>query len=277
MDNNSKHQERTYKVDECCTFRKTKETFGGLSNMASGFPIRVNGIDILTSEALYQALRFPHLPEIQQKIIEQKSPMAAKMVSKPYRKESRPDWDKVRNDIMYWCLRVKLAQNFYSFGKLLASTEDKDIVENSAKDKYWGAVIDKKNESLLIGINALGRLLMLLRKKYYSENRLDLLKVEPLKIPDFILFYNPIKVVDERKNFLYDLAHKWGFSSKVIQKIPKEESMNQNAEISTKTETNLKKGLVDMSSENNEDKITDENKQNNDKEVGNSQGRLFPE
>ena len=36
---------------------KTKEVFGGLSNMASGYPLQINGVCILTTEALYQACR----------------------------------------------------------------------------------------------------------------------------------------------------------------------------------------------------------------------------
>ncbi|MFH1118239.1 MAG: NADAR family protein [Bacteroidota bacterium] len=205
----NKSQERTYKYMESCVFRKTKELFGGLSNMASGFPLSVNGIYVLTSEALYQACRFPHLPDIQKKIIGEKSPMSAKMVGKPFRSDSRPDWDSVRNEIMYWCLRVKLAQNFISFGQLLASTESKPIVEDSNKDKYWGAVKDKEDESILVGVNALGRLLMKLRKEYYSENRLDLLYVEPLNLPNFLLYHNPIQVVDERQKFLDILHRTW--------------------------------------------------------------------
>ena len=66
--------------------------------MASGFPIRINGVRVLTSEALYQACRFPHRPEVQRLIIEQTSPMTAKMKGKPYRDDSRPDWDSVRRE-----------------------------------------------------------------------------------------------------------------------------------------------------------------------------------
>ena len=220
----NKNQERNYKYSESCVFRKTKESFGGLSNMASGFPLKVNGIFILTSEALYQACRFPHLPDVQKKIIGEKSPMSAKMVGKPFRSNSRPDWDNVRNEIMYWCLRVKLAQNFFSFGQLLASTDNKPIVEDSNKDRYWGAVKDKDNETTLTGVNALGRWLMKLRKEYYSENRLDLLFVEPLNIPNFILYHNTIQVVDERQKFLDTLAKSWRISptttiSKVESKV----------------------------------------------------------
>src|SRR5690606_37437152 len=107
----------------------TNEVFGGLSNMAGGFPLRVNGIRILTSEALYQACRFPKRPDVQRLIIGENSPMTAKMKSKPYRQDTRPDWDQVRVKIMRWCLRVKLAQNWHKFSELLLATGDKPIVE----------------------------------------------------------------------------------------------------------------------------------------------------
>jgi ribA/ribD-fused uncharacterized protein len=137
MEVNKKNELKVYNANESCIFRKTKEMFGGLSNMASGYPLTVNGIHILTSEALYQACRYPHLPDIQEKIIREKSPMAAKMVGKPYRNNSRPDWDETRVKIMSWCIRIKLAQNYTEFGKLLESTLDKYIVEDSHKDDFW--------------------------------------------------------------------------------------------------------------------------------------------
>jgi ribA/ribD-fused uncharacterized protein len=181
---------RTYQRNECITFRKTKEAFGGLSNMAGGYPLNVNGIHILTSEALYQACRFPHLPDVQKLIIAQNSPMTAKMKSKPYRDQSRLDWDAIRIKIMRWCLRVKLLQNWNKFGDLLLSTEDKPIVEDSHKDDFWGAIpIDSEK---LVGVNALGRLLMELREELRTNpNSLQL--VEVLNIPDFLLLRQSIK------------------------------------------------------------------------------------
>ena len=114
----SSDQVRTYTRAESVVFLKTAEPFGGLSNMARGYPIRVNGIRILTSEALYQACRFPHLPDVQRMIIGENSPMTAKMKSKPHRKDTRPDWDRVRVKVMRWCLRMKLAQNWASFSEI---------------------------------------------------------------------------------------------------------------------------------------------------------------
>src|SRR4051812_5074813 len=110
-------QERTYDRANSVVFLKTDGPFGGLSNMAGRFPLQVQGTRFYTSEALYQACRFPHLPEVQRLIIGQASPMTAKMKSKPHRKNSRPDWDRVRVKVMRWCLRVKLVQNWAKFSE----------------------------------------------------------------------------------------------------------------------------------------------------------------
>ena len=187
---------RTYLRSECVVFRKTKELFGDLSNMAAGYSLKINGTRILTSEALYQACRFPHRPEIQRLIVQQASPMTAKMKTKPYRNDSRPDWDAVRIKIMRWCLRVKLAQNWSEFGRILRATQDRAIVEDSRKDDFWGAkAVDDKT---LVGANVLGRLLMELREDLKGPNSESLRKVLPLNIPDFCLFGEPIGVVEDK-------------------------------------------------------------------------------
>jgi ribA/ribD-fused uncharacterized protein len=178
-------QTRTYERSKSIVFQKTKEAFGGLSNMAGGFPLYVNGLCILTSEALYQSCRFPHRPELQRLIIEQSSPMTAKMKSKPYRNDSRPDWEKVRIKIMRWCLHVKLAQNWSLFNELLLQTGEHPIVEESRRDDFWGA--KPKDEQTLIGVNCLGRLLMELREEIKSSTEASMMQVEPLTIQDFLL------------------------------------------------------------------------------------------
>lgn len=187
-------QIRTYQRAGSVVVYKTKEDFGGLSNMASGYPLQVNGVRILTAEALYQACRFPLMPEVQREIIGQHSPMTAKMKSKPHRKYTRPDWDDVRFKIMRWCLRVKLAQNYSEFGRLLLATQDRPIVEQSRKDDYWGAKVAEDDETLT-GQNVLGRLLMELRERLKQELPGQLLTVEPLSIPDFLLLGRPIEIV----------------------------------------------------------------------------------
>lgn len=188
----SETQIRIYQTKDVVRFRKTNEEFGGLSNMAPGFPVVVLGHRIRTSEALYQACRFPHMPEVQQMIINEGSPMTAKMRSKPYRKDSRPDWDDVRVKVMKWCLRVKLAYNWRKFSELLLSTGERSIVEDSRKDSYWGAM--PKGDDALAGQNVLGRLLMDLRKKL-QEDPDALRSVRPLQIRNFYLLGEPIPLI----------------------------------------------------------------------------------
>ncbi|MBA2392561.1 MAG: NADAR family protein [Ktedonobacteraceae bacterium] len=193
----------TYLRNECVLFMRTKERFGGLSNMAAGYPLSINGINIPTSEALYQACRFPHKSEIQKVIIGQRSPMTAKMKSKPYRKDTRPDWDQVRVDIMWWCLRVKLAQHWEKFGDLLLSTGNNPIIEESYKDQFWGA--KPVSEEKLIGLNVLGQLLTNLRELLKRLDADKLQYVSPLTLSQFLLIDKPIGAI-ESGNHKYDTS-----------------------------------------------------------------------
>lgn len=154
---------RVYNTSESVVFWKTKDRFGGLSNMAGGYPLLINNRKISTSEALYQALKFPHLPDLQERVILQSSPIFAKNICKPYKNAVREDWLEVRTIIMRWCLRVKLVQNWQKFSDLLLETKDRPIVEYSEKDDFWGAM--QGPDGNLHGANVLGRLLMELREQ----------------------------------------------------------------------------------------------------------------
>ena len=178
---------QVFNANECCVFNKTKEIYGGLSNMAGGFPIVVHGIEIRTSEALFQMCRFPHMPDLQVKIQSAKSPLVAKWVSRPFINESRPDWDEVKIEIMRWCLQVKLAHNFLKFGEILESTGSKPIVEDSKKNDYWGALRYKEDKILLLGSNVLGQLLVELRQFYFQSKDSQYIEVRPLDILNFKL------------------------------------------------------------------------------------------
>lgn len=161
--------------------------------MAGGYPILVNGIRIFTSEALYQACRYPHLPDIQRMIIGQTSPMTAKMRSKPYRDKTREDWLQVRVRVMRWCLKAKLYQNWQSFSELLLKTDDLPIVEESRKDTFWGAIpVDAET---LFGANVLGRLLMELREEIKKSKIPENDQLLPLSIPNFSLDGKPIHAI----------------------------------------------------------------------------------
>ncbi len=194
---------REYNTREIVTFAKTENKFGGLSNMAPGYSLFINEVNIQSSEILYQACRFPLFPLIQKEIIETKNPMDAKAVSRKYQQYSRQDWDQVKFKVMRWCLEVKLIQNFDAFSKLLLSTGDKTIVEFSKKDNIWGASPIAPN--VLKGKNALGRLLMQLREKVKLKIiTKDSIIFEP-EIKAFLLYNNPIKEIHNEDYFINDL------------------------------------------------------------------------
>ena len=68
----------------------------------------------------------------------------------------RDDWEDTKNEVMYAGLKAKFTQNT-NLANLLINTGDREIIEASPKDSYWGW---GKNKS---GQNMLGKLLMRLR------------------------------------------------------------------------------------------------------------------
>jgi predicted NAD-dependent protein-ADP-ribosyltransferase YbiA (DUF1768 family) len=68
---------RSYRQGEVAGFLKTRERFGGLSNMAAGYRCEVNGLKFDNSEARYQACRFPDDPKLQEEIAGLASPVEA--------------------------------------------------------------------------------------------------------------------------------------------------------------------------------------------------------
>lgn len=183
---------RIYRRRDAVVFRRAADEFGGLSNMTSEFPVIVGDVQACSSEALYQACRFPHLPDVQLTILSERSPMTAKMKSKPHRGDSRADWEQVRVAVMRWCLRIKLVTNWDRFGSLLLATGERPIVEDSSKDIFWGAKLEAGDE--LIGENVLGRLLMELRELLRTKPE-QLQEVRPPSISSFLLLGRPVPVV----------------------------------------------------------------------------------
>lgn len=186
----TKRNLRKYNKADCISFRSTKGNYGGLSNMAGGFPLNLENIKIYNAEALYQSLKYPNHPNIQEEIFAVKSPIFAKKISRKYSKFERKDWIQVRFKIMRYCIELKLEQNFIKFSEVLLSTKNKSIVEYTKTDKIWGAI---DVGAYYEGTNALGRLLMELRGKldcskgYYHAALPD--------VPDLVVLNKDLKTI----------------------------------------------------------------------------------
>lgn len=75
----------------------------------------------------------------------------------------RPDWEQVKQLIMYDGIRAKFQQHT-SLLQLLLDTNELVIIENSPRDSYWGIGKDGNGE------NHLGKLLMSLRQEFKSNS-----------------------------------------------------------------------------------------------------------
>lgn len=69
----------------------------------------------------------------------------------------RPDWEKVKDELMYEAVFQKFSQNTL-LGDLLIATAEKKLVEHTSRDKYWGDGGDGT------GKNKLGEILMRVRR-----------------------------------------------------------------------------------------------------------------
>lgn len=140
-------------------YRKAEGPYGAFSNFAGpGFTL--DGREWRSVEHYYQAQKFAGT-EYEERIRLVPSPMAAAKMGRSRKYLLRPDWESVKEDIMRRALEARFTQN-PSLKRLLLSTGDATIVENSPIDSYWG--MGKEGQ----GRNRLGVLLMELRTSLHS-------------------------------------------------------------------------------------------------------------
>lgn len=201
---------RSYRQDEVAGFLKTRERFGGLSNMAAGYLIKVNDLQFDSSEALYQACRFPDDPDLQAALAGLTSPLEAKRIAHRNLDRSRGDWKLVNIELMRWTLRLKRCQNAERIDALLAQTGEMPIVEISFKDAFWGA--RPKSDGTVEGCNVLGRLWMELRQGWLVQDPRIVGSIEPAAIPNFMIAGAAVPVIsavgrqEPRQTSLFDLS-----------------------------------------------------------------------
>lgn len=198
--------DRSYIKGEVASFFRTSETFGAFSNMHAGFPFRIASCDVYSTEALYQALRFPHLPDFQKEIINQEKPVPAKRHSYKRVTDTRPDWFEQNFNIMRYVLEIKCAFYPEEMRVLFAKTAGKSIVEISSRDDFWGTF---EKDGLLQGKNVLGRLWMERREIHLEHPADEPIEVDRPSFPDAILCgqtitsFTPEPVKDTQAGFSF--------------------------------------------------------------------------
>jgi ribA/ribD-fused uncharacterized protein len=150
-------------------FKAVAEKYGWMGNMAP-YPITYEGKVWLTSEALFQGMRYDD-EKIKEIIRKEKSPMAAKMKAKKFKDHlavipmSPQDVDNMKK-----CVKLKFDQ-YPQLKRELMNTKDAFIFEdignrNGERHKFWGAKKISENEG--DGQNMMGRILMELRADYFN-------------------------------------------------------------------------------------------------------------
>lgn len=133
--------------------------FYPLSNFSS-FQVEWSGFTFATSEHLYHWLKFstgePADLSIARAIANAPSAHEAFKIAEANKASRRADWDEVKVPFMRRIIRAKVDQHEYVRRKLLA-TGDRELVENSWRDDFWGWGPNRD------GQNMLGRLWMELR------------------------------------------------------------------------------------------------------------------
>ena len=154
---------RTYIKEQACGFRFTKAVWGAFSNFQPlAVPIVAGPWSFGTSEALYQACKFPARPDIQRRIAEAPTAREAAAIGRSPGLGIDPGWNAQRVDVMRWVLRMKREANVAEIDAVLAETGEHPIVEVSTRDAWWGARPVADNYE---GHNVLGRLWMELRQQ----------------------------------------------------------------------------------------------------------------
>lgn len=151
-------------LDTAGRVRFYEHDFYVLSNF-SAFTLVWKGIRFDTSEAAYHFEKFSDsdgamadVRAIQWDIRTAPSAHEAFKIAERNRSHRRPDWDDVKVGIMLDILRAKATQHEYVRRKLLA-TGDRELVEDSWRDDFWGWGPNRD------GKNMLGRLWMQVRSE----------------------------------------------------------------------------------------------------------------
>lgn len=128
----------------------------------SAFKLEWNGELWMTSEHAYHSEKFED-PKILKALKDTRSAHDAMKLAYANRDKYRKDWDDVKLGIMKKILHAKVEQHPYVKKKLLASG-NRELIENSWRDSYWGWGSNKEGE------NHLGKLWMEVREEVRSKN-----------------------------------------------------------------------------------------------------------
>jgi ribA/ribD-fused uncharacterized protein len=141
-------------------FFSQSETHREFSNFAP-FGIDLDDARWPTVEHHYQAQKFAD-PQLRKTIRKAEKPVIAKSLADKNKAAIRPDWDAVKDEVMYRAVRRKFELHA-ELRELLLATGAEDIVESAPNDYYWG--VGREGT----GQNRLGKIIERIRAELRAE------------------------------------------------------------------------------------------------------------
>lgn len=139
-------------------FYRTRDPYGCFSNF-SRHPVTVDGVMYPTSEHYFQwAKHAPRDAAYAERIRNAPTPREAADLARDrmHMHPMRPDWDRVKDDVMRLVLLHKFVQHDVCQATLLGTGDD-ELIEATTDDYYWGEGTERT------GKNMLGKILMEVR------------------------------------------------------------------------------------------------------------------
>lgn len=151
-------------MEDVIYFYTVTDKYGELSNFAKlGF--EADGKYWPTVEHYFQAKKFAG-QDYEERIRNAFTPKDARNMGISREHPIRPDWEEIKVDVMREAIYKKFTHHSNhnkAARELLLSTANKELIESSPFDYYWGCGGDGSGE------NMLGKLLMELREKLANE------------------------------------------------------------------------------------------------------------
>jgi N-glycosidase YbiA len=145
-------------------FYSVSDQYGEFSNFAE-YPIMVDGKRWPTSEHYFQAMKFDDKQYVEL-IRKSTKPFLAAQLGRDGSKKIKRGWDNMRVDVMTTAVKAKFTQ-YPELAKLLCSTGNREIIEHTAHDDFWGDGGDGS------GKNMLGKILMQVRDEIAAQQEGD--------------------------------------------------------------------------------------------------------
>lgn len=140
-------------------FYSVREAYGAFSNFAA-YAVRLKGKTWATTEHYFKAQKFAGTA-CEEEMRKAKSPMKAAELGRSRKVRIRPDWDRVKDAVMFEAIKAKFTQH-EELRDLLLRTGTARIIEHTENDSYWGDGSGK---------NKLGKALMQLREALQREKK----------------------------------------------------------------------------------------------------------